>query len=324
MKTMLTLFVAGILSASALTASPATAASAQIITQVVGTVHIQQAVPCGDPVDVTASIADGRMEITPQMTRDGVFFDLTRLNLFLSPFSVQRACMGIRAVADFTEVGVRLAGAVRFQGQASTDGTHLYRFAIPKESFLMFESVVDNHEAGQQPGMAYQRPSEDVTGVVELVPTDRGVVIKRVQLHVAIHTQLHFQAGCLPGGRCRIDEVDDGTQTSDVEVGSLGPDTTPPTVACTRVDAAGRTTTARGGNRFLASASDSDGAPVIHLGDYVLGDGEVVKLVQTSKPGVRLLGTKGPWGTRTFQVGRGENFITATDPAGNTATAYCR
>jgi hypothetical protein len=323
MKTILTSFVAGISIASVLSASPATAAPAQTITDVAGTVHIQQSVPCGDLVDVTTSIAEGRVEITPQVTRDGVFFDLTRLNMFLSPFSVQRSCMGVKAVADFTEIGVRLAGAVRFQGQASTDGPRLFRFAIPKESFLIFESVVDNQQV-RQPETAYQRPSEDVTGLIELVPTERGIVIKRVQLHVALRTQLHFQAGCLPGGRCRIDEIDEGTQTSDVEAGLLGPDTAPPTVACTRVDSAGRSSTAPAGNRFRASASDDGGTPVIHLGAYVLGNGEVVKLVQTDKPGVRLIETKRPGSIRQFRVGRGENFITATDPAGNTATAYCR
>ena len=203
MKTMLTLFAAGILSATALLGSPATAAAVQVITQVGGTVHIQQAVPCGDVVDVTTSIAEGRIEITPQVLREGVFFDLTRLDMFLSPFSVRRSCMGVKAFADFTELGVRLAGAVRFQAQAiPTDGPTVLRFAIPKESFLLFESVVDNQNV-HQPERAYQRPNEDVVGFVELANTDRGVVVKRLQLHVALQTQLHFQAGCLPGGRCR-------------------------------------------------------------------------------------------------------------------------
>jgi hypothetical protein len=331
MKTILTLFVTGILSASVLSASPATAAPAQIITDLAGTVHIQQAVPCGELVDVTTSIAEGRMEITPQMTRDGVFFDLTRMDMFLSPFSVERSCKGMRAVASFTEIGVRLAGAVRFQGQAvPTDGPRLFRFVIPQESFLIFESVVDNLKVGQ-PETAYQRPSEDVVGFIELMPTERGIVIKRVQLHIALRTQLHFQAGCLPGGRCRIDEIDEGTQTSDVVAGALDPDTTPPTVACTRVDSAGRSSPApvgdddrTPGNRFRASASDTGGTPVIRLGAYVLGNGEVVKLVQTGKPGVRLVNTKRPRSIRHFLVGRGENFIMATDPAGNVATAYCR
>src|SRR5215813_12088225 len=106
MKTELTLFVMGTVSACVLSASLATAAPAQILTDVGGTVHIQQNVPCGDPVDVTPSITEGRMEITPRMTRDGMFFDLTRLDLFVSPFSVERTCQGIGAVADFSEIGV--------------------------------------------------------------------------------------------------------------------------------------------------------------------------------------------------------------------------
>src|SRR5262249_20957817 len=155
------------------------------------------------------SIAKGRVEITPRMTRDGMFFDLTRLDLFLTPFSVERTCMGISAVADFSEIGVRLAGAVRFQGQAvpTTNGSHLYRFVIPTKSFLIYESVLDNQRR-RRPETAYRRPSRHVTGVLELVATDRGMVVKHVQLRAAFQTQLHFQAGCVPGGPCTIDEVD--------------------------------------------------------------------------------------------------------------------
>jgi len=146
MKTTLTLFVAGMLSASVLSPSLATAAPAPIMTDVGGTVHIRQRVPCGDPVDFAAGITAGRMEITPQVTRDGVFFDLTRLDMFLTPFAVERNCRGIGAVADFSEIGVRLAGAVRFRGQAiRSKGPRVYRFVIPKKSFLIFES------GGRQP-----------------------------------------------------------------------------------------------------------------------------------------------------------------------------
>lgn len=235
MKTIRTLLVAGIWSASVLSASPANAAtplapapsSAQIMTDLGGTVHIQQSVPCGDPVDLNSSITQGRMEITPRMLGDKVFFDLTRLDVFLTPFSVGRACGGISAVADFSEIGVRLAGAVRFQGQAapSTNGALLYRFVIPKKSFLIFESVLDNMKR-RRPETAYQRPSRHVTGLIELIPTDGGMVIKRVQLNVALHTKLHFQAGCVTGGACAIDKVEPGTQTTQLVA---SPGDTPPT-----------------------------------------------------------------------------------------------
>lgn len=230
MKTILTLFVAGVFGASVLSASPATAApalvpvptSAQILNDVAGTVRIQQNVPCGDPVDVKTTVAQGRVEITPRMLGDFMFFDLTRLDMFVTPFSVGRACGPISATADFSEIGVRLAGAVRFQGQMlpSANGAHLYRFMIPKKSFLIFESVLDNQKR-RRPETAFQRPIRHVTGTIEVVNTDRGMEVKHVQLRVALQTKLHFQAGCVTGGACAIDKVEVGTQTTHVLAGVL-------------------------------------------------------------------------------------------------------
>lgn len=237
MKTILTLFAAGIWGASILSASPATAAaplasppaSAQILTDVSGSAHVQQSTPCGDPVDLRSSIDKGRLEITPRMLGDKVFFDLTRLDTFLTPFSVGRACGGISATADFSEIGVRLAGAVRFQGAAlpSSNGALLYRFVIPKKSFLIYESVLDNMKR-RRPETAYQRPYRHVTGMIELMPIEGRMVAKRVQLHVVLHTKLHFQAGCVAGGLCAIDKVEPGTQTTEIVASLSEPPTSGP------------------------------------------------------------------------------------------------
>ena len=72
MKTILKLFVAGILSATVPSPALAEAVAARILNDVGGTVHIHQQMPCGDPVKVDTSVAQGRMEITPRMTRDGL------------------------------------------------------------------------------------------------------------------------------------------------------------------------------------------------------------------------------------------------------------
>jgi hypothetical protein len=217
MKTMLKLFVAGILSASVPSSALAEAVPARILNDVAGTVKIHQQMPCGDPVNVDTSVAQGRMEITPHMTRDGVFFDLTRLDMFVTPFSVQRACGPISAAASFSEIGVRLAGAVRFAGKVvpTTNGAQIYRFVIPRKGVLIYESVLDSLTR-RRPEIAYQRPSRHITGTVEMVTTDRGTTIKSVQLRVALQTKLHFQAGCVTGGACAIDKVEAGTQTAHV------------------------------------------------------------------------------------------------------------
>jgi hypothetical protein len=326
MKTQLTLLVAGVLSAIALTGSPASAAGQQplVITDLRGSVRIQVSLPCGDPVDETTSIAAGRMDIKPEILMRGreiasVMFDLTRLDTFLTPFEVRRKCGSIEATAVFREIGLRLAGAVRFPGKEV--GAGQYRFIIPKEQFLVYASVVDNAPV-PQPETTYQRPSADVFGLIDL-PRET------VQLHVVFSSQVRLREGCVGSGRCLIDQKETVTQTADVvAVGrsctvqpsvDINPrlDTTPPTVSCTA--------NSPPGSSFLVLASDDDCTPpTLTLGDYNLVNGEVIQLQQTGQPGIRLLATGRAGSTRHFQVGRGEGVVWATDAAGNTTPATCR
>lgn len=210
MKTTRTLLVAGGLSAIVLSAASASAATL-IVIDPTGTVHIQQPLPCGGTLDLTRPIAGGRIEVAPAVARGAIKFDLTRLELFIAPFSVRRACQGIEAIAEFSEIGVRLAGAVSFAGEAvggigDVEGG-LFRFTIPKEQILILESIVDNAPV-RQPETGYRRPSEDVTGLIDLRR-------RTVEIHVALAARVHFRAGCV-GDRCLIDEVHEGTQTTDV------------------------------------------------------------------------------------------------------------
>jgi hypothetical protein len=328
MNAKLTLLVAGVLSAIALTGAPARAAGQQplVITDVRGSVRTQLKLPCGDPLDQTTPITSGRMDIRPEiLTREreivSVTFDLTRLDLFLAPFAVHRACNSIDATAAFREIGVRLAGATRFPGEeVGTPGSGQYRFVIPKDQFLIYESILDNASVSQ-PETNYQRPSQDVFGVIDL---PRNIV----QLHVVLNTQVRFRAGCVRGGRCLIDQKEDVTQTADVVsigerchgqpsvgINSVG-GTTAPSLSCTASNSAGI--------RFLVLASDDDCVPpIITFGPYTIANGEVIQLRLSDQPGVRLLNTSRN-GIRRFQVGRGDAFVTATDLAGNTTTASCR
>ena len=213
--------VAGVVSAMVLSAPLATARVPSLIfANLGGQLHIVQGVPCGEVVNVTTSIAGGRMEVTPPpvgtRTGGGTEFHLTRLELSFTPFSVQHSCKGIRATAEFREIGVQLAGGVKFTGELVGPPEDMtYRFTIPKEKFLIFESVVSN-EAVEQPQTTYKKPNEDVTGLIDL---RQGTT----QLHVALATRLRFRAGCIRD-RCRIDEEHDGTQTTDVR-GSIPPRT---------------------------------------------------------------------------------------------------
>jgi hypothetical protein len=214
MTTTQTLLVAGAVGAMMLTSAPAAYAQAAPrpqrlnINSVYGDVRIQQGLPCKNRLDLTTSIQQGRMELTwLQVQRDAVLIDLMRLNLFVKPFHVDASCSGIKAAVDFREIGISLASALRFTATPTGAGGGLVQFTIPKEKFLIFESVL-NTAPVKQPETEYRLPAEDVTGVIDL----RN---QTVQLRVLLNSELHFRAGC-EKGRCRIDETLPGTIASDV------------------------------------------------------------------------------------------------------------
>jgi HYR domain-containing protein len=74
---------------------------------------------------------------------------------------------------------------------------------------------------------------------------------------------------------------------------------------------------------FRATASDAcTASPTIRLGSFILQGGETFGLASSSVPGVRFLGYD-LQRRRLFEAGPTENFITATDAAGNVKTATC-
>ena len=69
MKTKRTLLVTGVVSAMMLSAALATAAGETLtLTDLSGAVRIQQGLPCDQTLDMTATIQEGLMHITPQQT----------------------------------------------------------------------------------------------------------------------------------------------------------------------------------------------------------------------------------------------------------------
>lgn len=222
-----TSFVAGTLSFILLLAAPLQAADPKPlnITDLAGAIRIQQGLPCGNTLDVTTPVDSGRMEMTWVDTREGVLFDLTRLHMFVTPFRVAANCNGLGGSVEFREIGVQLASAVRFTGVpiGGERDSSLFRFTIPKEQFLIYGSVLHSALAGR-PETAYQRPSQDVAGLIDLGR-------QTVQLHVVLAGELRFRAGCM-GNRCTIDETLRGTTTADIRGGEFA--ATPPAAACTQ------------------------------------------------------------------------------------------
>lgn len=181
-----------------------------------GGVHVVQDIPCGSTADLTTDIAEGLMEITPTIPAKGkggsIKLDLTRLDLFLTPFAARHECLGISGSIDFREIGVRLARGVTFTAESIGSEGSQYRFVIPKAEVLIFQSVLDNMPV-KQPETAYQRPTEDVTGEIDLRR-------HTVRMQVTLGSALQFRAGCIDK-RCAINETLKGTQTAEI-YGSIG------------------------------------------------------------------------------------------------------
>lgn len=224
MKTKRTLLVAAGLSAIGRSVTLANAVDFRplIVTDLGGTLRLVQSVPCDQRVDLTTQVTDGRIEMTPAQGfaiegSEDKIFNLIRLTLFFKRFKVDGNCRGIRDSHKVTEIGVRLASAVSFRALAG--GRNFYLLTIPKEQFLIYESIVDNGT----PKTAYLKPSADVTGTIDMARSTR-------QLHIEVATQLRFRAGC-DSLRCVIDEVHDGTQTADISGTIVFPEPIPATAA---------------------------------------------------------------------------------------------
>jgi hypothetical protein len=178
------------------------------ITNVSGGARIQQSLPCGNTLDITSPVSQGFMGMTWfQLKGNEVLIDLTRLTMFLSPFHVEANCRDVRGFVEFREIGMQLASAIRFKAQPAGRDPSVVRFRIPKEKFLIHQSVVDNAPV-RQPESGYRKPSEDVTGLIDLRR-------QTVQMHVVLSPELRFRAGCVEN-RCAIDETHRGVVTTEV------------------------------------------------------------------------------------------------------------
>jgi len=92
-------------------------------------------------------------------------------------------------------------------------------------------------------------------------------------------------------------------------------DRTLPTVSCT----SGQPTMFQ-----VRGADNCGGATTLKLGSFTIANGEVIKVQETGKPGVRLINTVSNDNIQHFQVGKGDAIIVATDASGNVARATCR
>src|ERR687888_359707 len=138
MKTKCMLLVAGAISGM-LAAAPLTAASDMTpaaVTNLTGTLHVEQDVPCADDVDLVTPVTGGRLELSPAEGYDvglNKLFALTRVNVQFAGFSVTRSCLTVSETRTYSDISVQLGSAVSFTAVAGAPG--VYAVTIPKEGF---------------------------------------------------------------------------------------------------------------------------------------------------------------------------------------------
>jgi hypothetical protein len=193
---------------------PASDLTPALVTNLNGTLHIVQNVPCDDQVNQTTPVTGGRIEFTPAegvTVGSGKLFTLTRVLVTFAAFTIDKSCAGFGGSRDYQKLSVQLARAATFTATPST-APGAYSFTIPRQNIAFYEASIvdDEHEA------RYLHLSEDPTGTIDL---NAGTF----SLHVVAHQKIHFEAGCIFDA-CIIKEDDDGTLTTDVSGTIVFPD----------------------------------------------------------------------------------------------------
>jgi hypothetical protein len=218
-KHSMLLLVAGTI-AAATAPAVATDLRPMVVTNLTGTLHIMQPIPCNGTINQTTPVTGGRLQLTPAEGLDvtsGKRFALTRADVFFANFSVTGSCAGISDTRSFTQVAVQLGHIASFT--AVPAGADVFSVTIPRDDFSVYQSAFVNGV----PESDLTTPSQDVTGTIDLA---NGVV----SFLVTIPTRVRFQAGCVPEVGCAIDETKDGALTAIIAGTIAFPDTDADTV----------------------------------------------------------------------------------------------
>ena len=199
------------LSATARAARGATLQPA-IVTTLTGSLDVEQDIPCGGHISRHPAVNGGQITLIPA---DGIdhsgnrFFVMTRVNVTFNGFSASGSCGPVSDSASYSDLGVTLERTVSFTAVPTGGGA--YSFTIPKGDFLI--QVIDKKDGSLE--RSYKRPSEDVTGSINLTTG-------AFHIHVVTAQTIHFEGGCFIV--CAIDEDDSGTITADVNGTIVFPD----------------------------------------------------------------------------------------------------
>src|SRR5262249_49530416 len=140
----------------------------------------------------------------------GKSFELVGFTVSFAPFTMSASCRGFNVSRTYNFLSVQLGKAVAF---FAPDRGGVFSGTISKEKFLILETAVVD---GRSLEKAYQHPSEDVTGTIDLTG-------RTVDLRVVVARSIHFQSGCAVTP-CTIDEDDLGTLTLNLSGTIVFPD----------------------------------------------------------------------------------------------------
>ena len=192
------LLTIAIVAAVAAAATPVWAQSS-FVTNLTGTLHIQQHIPCNGLIDKVTPVTGGQLQLSPAEGIDvpgGKSFTLTDGHVTFGSFSASGSCLGISATRTYQAIGVQVAKAVSFTAAAA--GGNVYAVTIPKDDFLIYETAILNGETE----LGYRHPSQDVTGTIDFAN-------RTVQMHVVLATSIEFST-------LLFHETDSGTLTADI------------------------------------------------------------------------------------------------------------
>ena len=185
MKTRWMLLVIGSASGIALAATLLHGADFRpmVVKTITGNLHIVQKIPC-DTLTKDTPVTQGRIVITPAEGFDvpgGKSFVLTGFTISFAPFTLTGSC-GSRT---YNLLSVQLGKAVAFMAKDRGDG--VFAVTIPKDDFLIYETAVVDGRSSEK---GYARPSEDVTGTIDLA---RGTVA----MHAVVARSVQNDPGTL-------------------------------------------------------------------------------------------------------------------------------
>jgi hypothetical protein len=217
------LILVGALAALAPAATTALEKRPMIVTNLAGSLHVQQSTPSGcSSVNLTTPLAGGTLELTPSEGFDfGAikYFVLSAGTASFAPFSAHVSCLGgtVSDTRSYSAVGVQLSGAAEFFAYPSA-APGVYDAAIPRQNLLLYAaSIVDGEvDAGAK------RPKEDVATTIDL---EQGTATMQVVLGTNI--RFEWPSGCASDVLvpCLLDEEREGTLTATLSGTIVFPDT---------------------------------------------------------------------------------------------------